>query len=152
MTRAEYEDAPVAAEVVNGGEGFVREGACFVRIHSGPKCMVVVVILSVLEAGVGCSVCQGATGAGMCVNDAQGKGRRQAVSGMRGRQFRESAHRGNLRAGALDQKKSRKINCVAHHFTALYMLIGHSSYTETYNAVSTPDATLCDPPFRRRNG
>ena len=46
VTSAEYELAPAdAAEAVSGGDGFVRTGACFVRIHSGPKCMVVVVIL-----------------------------------------------------------------------------------------------------------
>lgn len=53
VTRAEYEDAPAEA-AVSGGEGLVRAGGCLVRIHSGPKCMVVVVILSESgEAGGG---------------------------------------------------------------------------------------------------
>lgn len=48
VTSAEYVEFPGGAgDVVRGGEGAGREGPCFVRIHSGPKCMVVVVILLV---------------------------------------------------------------------------------------------------------
>ena len=56
VTRAEYEDAPVAADVVNGGEGFVRVGACFVRIHSGPNIIVVAAIFFG-RSRAGCSGC-----------------------------------------------------------------------------------------------
>lgn len=51
--------------------------------------------------------------------------------GQEAEQFAESARHGNLRAGALDKKDSRKINCVAHQFIDFYMLKGHSCYTET---------------------
>lgn len=44
VTKAEYDDAPGGAEdVVSGGDGAGRVDP-FVRIHSGPKCIVVVVI------------------------------------------------------------------------------------------------------------
>jgi len=47
VTREEYEEAPGEAwEFAGGGEGgFNGRDECLGRIHSGPKCMVVVVIL-----------------------------------------------------------------------------------------------------------
>ena len=50
VTSAEYVEPPGGAgDVVSGGEGAGREEPCLVRIHSGPKCMVVVVILLAAE-------------------------------------------------------------------------------------------------------
>ena len=52
VTSAEYVEPPGGAgDVVSGGEGAGREEPCLVRIHSGPKCIVVVVIL-LAERGV----------------------------------------------------------------------------------------------------
>ena len=51
VTSAEYVEFPGGAgDVARGGDGAGRE-PCLVRIHSGPKCIVVVVIL--LAAAVG---------------------------------------------------------------------------------------------------
>lgn len=50
VTRAEYVDVPGGAgEIVSGGEGAGREEPCFGRIHSGPKCMVVLDIFQEID-------------------------------------------------------------------------------------------------------
>ena len=63
VTSAEYVEFPGGAgEDASGGDGAGREEPCFVRIHSGPKCIVVAVILFVAESVGVCNrlcVCEG---------------------------------------------------------------------------------------------